>query len=294
MNSINLYQPEITRRLVYLDWNVIISMADGHFAEFRAALEEANDKDNILVLFSATHVQEADNITDQERAPEGLSGRRLRFLSELTRNTYLYNAGDQNSPSIRRQGPEDVRKILKEVPFAKELMHDIVNIFDLDQMKKNRDQLQLNPNELNNIKPPGVIAQLDQIVYRKLSALSPQLPPGFGVQQLLEMALKFYPNSSTLGIESKMAAVFSALNSLGFWPDNPKKTSSEAAFYDSMHAANAALCYYFVTEDKALRVKSLAVYEFFDIETRVVNIDEMMVKLNELPHNLSVNRNGIT
>lgn len=277
----NTGQPRTSLRLVYLDWNVIISLADGRLPTLRAGLDKAVGRGAILVPFSATHVEEADHIADGGRAPQGLAETRLRFLSELTQDTYLYNAADSHSPAIIKQRPEDVRRTVNEVPFAKPAIHGFTNMFGLDTMKQVRNELKLSPNDLNNIKPPNVIDQLDRAIAQKLSGRSPQLPSGFGVRQLLDTALKLYPNSEKLSIESKMAAVFSGLNSFGFWPDNPKKTSSMAAFFDWMHAANAALCYYFVSEDKALRLKSMAVYEFYGIETRVVDVSEITAILNK-------------
>ena len=160
-------------------------------------------------------------------------------------------------------------------------MRGFINMFGLGVMKQVRNQLELSPNDLNNIKPPNVIDQLDRAIAEKLSERFPQLPPDFGVRQLLDTALKCYPNSERLGIESKMAAVFSSLNSFGFWPDSPRKTSSMAAFFDSMHAANAALCYYFVSEDKTLRLKTMAIYEFFGVGTQVVEVSEITAILSE-------------
>lgn len=274
-------QPRTSLRLVYLDWNIIISLADGRLPMLRFALAEAVDRRAIVVPFSATHVQEADHIADGDgsNAPEGLAESRLRFLSELTQDAYLYNAGNSYCPAIIRQNPEEVRRTVNKVPFAKPAMRDFVDMFGLSILKGVRNELRLSPNDLNNIKPPGVIEQLDQAIAQKLAGRFPGLPPGFGVRQLLDTALKFYPNSEKLSINSKIAAVFSGLNSFGFWPDNPKKTTSMAAFFDSMHAANATLCYYFVSEDKALRVKSMAVYELFGFETRVVNVNEIIAIL---------------
>ncbi len=267
-------------QLVYPDWNVIISLADGRSPILRAALAEAVDRKAILVPFSATHVQEADYIADVSRAPEGLAESRLRFLSELTQDTYLYNSVDPSSPAITRQTPERVRRTVNEVPFAKPAMRGFVDMFSLSTLKGVRNELGLSPNDLNNIKPPGVIEQLDRAIAQKLAGRFPGLPSGFGVRQLLDTALRLYPNSEKLSIDSKIAAVFSGLNSLGFWPDDPKKTTSMAAFFDSMHAANATFCSYFVSEDKPLRVKSMAVYELFGFETRVVDVNEIIAILN--------------
>jgi len=261
--------------LVYLDWNVVIAMADGKISTFKDTLTDARDRGNILVVFSAAHVQEADIISDNPAAPAGLSESRLNFLSELTMNSYLYNAADAYSPSLRPETPETVRQTINEVQFAKPAMNGFVNMFGFELMKQFRQELHLSPLELNNIKPPNVVDQLDRIVAEKVSSCSPNIASGFGIRMLLETVLKSFPNSETFGIEHKMAAAFSALNFFGFWPDSAKKTTPVASFHDSMHAGNAALCSYFVTEDKALRIKTLALYELFGVETNVVDIAGM-------------------
>lgn len=84
MNFMNSSQSPTFRRLVYLDWNVIILIAEGHRPAFRAALAEAKDKSDILIPFSAAHVEEADNIADQAWAPKELPEKRLQFLSKLS------------------------------------------------------------------------------------------------------------------------------------------------------------------------------------------------------------------
>jgi hypothetical protein len=268
--------------LVYLDWNIVIALAEGGNESLLAALAAARDKGHILVVFSAAHVQEADLIADNPGAPAGLSVSRLRFLSELTHNAYLYNAADKYSPCLRVEDPEIVRQTINGVSFAKPAMQAFVNMFGFDQMKVFRQELQLSPAELNNIKPPNVIDKLDRTVTEKASGRFPELTSGFGVRALLETVVKYFPASAGYGIENKMAAAFSGLNFLGFWPDNAKKTTPIASFHDSMHAGNAALCSYFVTEDKALRIKTQAVYELFGVETEVVDIAEISSVLASL------------
>jgi hypothetical protein len=87
--------------LVYIDWNIIISLAVGKNPTFLTALTNARDRGQILVVFSAAHIQEADVIADNPASPVGLSESRLGFLSELTMNSYIYNAADAYSPSLR-------------------------------------------------------------------------------------------------------------------------------------------------------------------------------------------------
>lgn len=268
--------------LVYLDWNIVIDLAEEKNEPLLATLVAARNKGNILIVFSVAHVQEADLIADNPAAPMALSASRLQFLSELTRNAYLYNAADAHSPSLRVEDPEVVRQTINEVSFAKPAIQTFVNMFGFEQMKIFRQKLQLSPSELNNIKPPNVIDKLDRVVTKKASEFFPELTSGFGVRVLLETVVKCFPASVDYGIETKMATAFSALNFLGFWPDNAKKTTPIASFNDSMHAGNAALCSYFVTEDKTLRIKTQAVYELFGVETRVVNVAEISSVLAEL------------
>lgn len=268
--------------MVYLDWNIVIALAEGGNESLLAALTAARDKGHILVVFSAAHVQEADLITDNPGASTGLSASRLRFLSELTHNAYLYYAADKCSPCLRVEDPEIVRQTINEVSFANPTMQAFVNMFGFDKMKVFRQELQLSPAELNNIKPPNVIDKLDRTVTKKVSGRFPELTSGFGVRVLLETVVKYFPASADYGIENKMAAAFSGLNFLGFWPDNAKKTTPIASFHDSMHAGNAALCSYFVTEDKALRIKTQAVYELFGVKTEVVDIAEISSVLARL------------
>lgn len=265
--------------LVYLDWNIIIVLGDGKNESLLSALITARDQGHILIVFSSAHIQEADLITENPMAPIGLSASRLRFLSELTKNAYLYNAADAYSPSLRVQDPEIVRQTINEISFAKLAMHAFVNMFGFDQMKLIRQELQLSPTELNNIKPPNVIEQLDRVVTERVAGRSPELAAGFGVRVLLETLLNYFPASADYGIENKMAAAFTGLNFFGFWPDNAKKTTPIASFHDSMHAGNAALCSYFVTEDKALRIKTQAVYELFGVNTKVVDVSGISLVL---------------
>ena len=72
-----------------------------------------------------------------------------------------------------------------------------------------------------------------------------------------------------------MPEFFSLLNAFGFNPDKKSPKSIIAGSYDSYHAANAACADYFVTNDKKLEIKSLAAYEFFEVETQVLNDENM-------------------
>jgi len=268
--------------LIYLDWNVVISLADGGLPLFLDILVTARKEHAIIIPFSATHVQEANNIADKPSAHHELVESRLQFLSELSNNTYLYNAADVHSPELRIEHPTTVRSTINEVSWAKPIMHDFVNMFGFDAMKQFRKELELEPKELNNIKPPNVIDQLDKIVEEKTKNKYPHSGSGFGVKRLLETSLKYYPDSKNLGLESRMAAVFSSLNFLGFWPDKEKRTNLVAAFNDALHAATASYCDYFVTEDRSLRVKTMAAYEFFEVATNVGHTSEAMSFIKQL------------
>ena len=84
-----------------------------------------------------------------------------------------------------------------------------------------------------------------------------------------------------------MPEFFSLLNAFGFNPDKKSPKSIIAGSYDSYHAANAACADYFVTNDKKLEIKSLAAYEFFEVETKVLNVESMSyIILTHSPANI--------
>ena len=65
-----------------------------------------------------------------------------------------------------------------------------------------------------------------------------------------------------------------ALNTVGYWPD--KKLSYVKKIYginsDASHVGHAAFCPALLSEDERLCRKAAAIYQYFDIDTQVINI----------------------
>lgn len=257
----------------YLDWGVIIDLAEKSKKRFENALTQAQNEGSIIIPFSSVHVDEADNIADSIGQEDDFVEQRLQYLSHLAQNTYLYNGPDAEGALLQTYHPHDVRETITAIDWAKSAVNESVSLFGFDMMGEFRDQMGIGPNRLNNVEPPNVIEKIDRQVQEQLRKQHGEEAPDFGVQKLLETAVDAHRlvGQEDLGIESDIAAVFTALNWFGFWPDKEGSTNLVAGFNDSQHAAVAIFCDFFVSDDKALRLKTAAAYEFFGVETVVLS-----------------------
>lgn len=201
----------------------------------------------------------------------------LDFLSALTANLYMYEGADVTEPRFIEEHPRDVLGTITEVTFADGIMDAMLRGLSSPKfLRSNREQLGIDPSRLNSIEPPNVIDQIDAAVRETLgSKWSEEVASKFGVRQLLATALEHYP-SSYHGFSNKVAAVFSALNSVGFWPDKGKDEAAISGFNDSLHAASAAYTDVLVSNDKRMRIKSAAAYELFGVDTLVLDSDAFL------------------
>lgn len=257
----------------YLDWGVIIDLAEKSKKQFEDALTQAQNEGGIIIPFSSVHVDEADNIADSIGEKDDFIEQRLQYLSHLTQNTYLYNGPDVEGAVLQTHPPQDVRETITEIEWAKSAVDEGVSLFEFNMMGKFRDQIGIGPNRLNNVEPPNVIEKIDQQVQEQLQKQCGEEAPDLGVQKLLETAVsaRRTVGQEDLGIESDIVAVFTALNWFGFWPDKDGSTNLVAGFNDSRHAAAAIFCDFFVSDDKALRLKTAAAYEFLGVETIILS-----------------------
>ena len=255
-----------------MDWNIIISLQQGELDHVLTSLQHKRKAGEILLPFSATHVEEARSIKGptQEKRHKWIA-ERLDFLSNLTDNLYLYNAINTPTPYLIEEHPRDVYATLSEMPWAQGIMNWMIKAFGSPKrLRSNRSVIGVDPSRLNSIEPPNVIEQIDQIVQNSTSGRSEKIFEDFGVRKLLETSLQYYPPSYH-GFENQVAVVFSALNSLGFWPDRGNDSAAVAGFHDSSHAAAAAYTDVLASNDKRMRIKTAAAYEFFGVTTQIVD-----------------------
>jgi len=258
--------------IIYLDQNVIIDLEKGDLKQFEQTLLQARENGGLLIPFSSTHIYETNNITGKNR--KKFIQDRLSYISRLTDNLYLNNSQDALEFRLKIVKPEMVYRGITKSPTVQPIMHELLNILSHKDILAFREALTISVSELNNFSPPNVIEQIESYLNKRYIQNYPD-GQGFKLRPYFKMCLELYPGYQKFGLSQKMPGFFSVLNIFGFNPDKKSPKSSIAGFYDSDHAANAAFADYFVTKDKKLEIKSLAAYEFFEVETKVLNVENM-------------------
>lgn len=78
---------------------------------------------------------------------------------------------------------------------------------------------------------------------------------------------------------SLYCTLFNLLDFACFHKDKPTAHSNIARMHDASHAYYAQLCDVFVSDDKKMRYKTEAVYNYLGIQTRVMSGKEFLVSI---------------
>jgi hypothetical protein len=249
-----------------------LTLEKGYLKQFEQILLQSRENGDVLIPFSSTHIYETNNITGENR--KHFIQDRLFYISRLTGDLYLNHSQYARRLSLKIVKPEIVYRKITEPPTVQPIMHDLLNVLSHKDFLAFRDALTISVSELNNFSPPNVIAQIESYLNKKYIQYYPD-GQGFKLRPYFKMCLELDPGFQNFWLFQKMAGFFSLLNTFGFNPDKKSPKSIIAGSYDSHHAANAACVDYFVTNDKKLEIKSLVAYEFFEVETKVLNVENM-------------------
>jgi len=251
------------KSIVYIDWNILISLKDKRFSE------EKNNKfiknDLILLPFSSSHIQEADNIENENsQIRDKLIKEHLDFLNMLSKNFYIYF--DNNKLIFMEQNCEDVLETIKIGNFDyKSLMKAGINILSEPIKELSRNYFGIEPEKLNNISPEEVVVFLNE----KISSLIPM-----SILELIDNSFKLMTSNPNFILPSKFGALFEIIDMLGYWKDKEGKNFSRA--WDFMHAFYASICDFFISDDKRTRNKTKVLYYEYKIKTKVLSSDEFL------------------
>ena len=135
-------------------------------------------------------------------------------------------------------------------------MHD--RLFQMSNaMKINREaflnEVKMNKLEVGNYHPTEIFGVLDN----KLKEFW-----GYGIEVYLQKSLA----STGRGVFS---ALFNLLDFFCYWHDK----NGAARLYDSSHAYFAQFCDVLVSNDKRMRIKTVAVYDYLGINKKVYSAD---------------------
>lgn len=120
----------------YFDYNVYTSLVDGEYSleKILTGFPGINK-----VYYSASHVQEAYNITAPSSSQrKELIGKKLRKISEIIKDAYLYHEVASNKMHFLEEDPFVVFETISEFPFAQQAMNSFMNLVDKDQKEQFR------------------------------------------------------------------------------------------------------------------------------------------------------------
>ncbi|HEY5748980.1 MAG TPA: hypothetical protein VIU12_23090 [Chryseolinea sp.] len=244
-------------RTAYVDYNVLLSLMDG-----RKTIEDiytfTNQRD-ITFFYSASHVQEADNIPASHPNRNSFIKQRLNYINKLTCGNYLYS--DTSNPNVvvrLNANAFDLLETITEVPFGKDMMRRLTNLIGEPQRQAVRDSLGISTKELNNYTIPQILQHLE-----KLAGMT-----NMTFAQFMEHTKSFHKDRDSFGFHNDVAGVFEILDIIGYWKDSYTENSNFARLWDASHTAFAASCDYFLTNDQKTYNKVQVVYHIYDIKTK--------------------------
>lgn len=264
-------------RTLYLDWNVLTGLREGELPELNRLLERQRDDGWLLLPYSAAHVEELQRFfPGPHPSADSEIAERLAWLGSFTGSTYLYHGADVEAPVLRRETPMSVYSTINEVPWADAAIGKILETFTPDHVNEFRRAAQLDPRSLNNIKGQAVLEQLDQVLAPRIAALSGDAE-NLTLRGMIEQVIKYHPDGGKFGLRHKMAALFTLLNWVGFWPDEKfAGQRRRGSLSDASHATLAAHADALATLDRRFRIKAAAAYEYLGIPTMALGVDDIV------------------
>lgn len=242
----------------YLDYNIFTSIEDGIFG-----IDKILNLDSSINEFpySASHIQEADNITSSSDQQRNLYiNRRLKTIGEISNSLYIYHELANNKIHFFKENPDTVLETIRDVPSAKMAMQGFMNLLSSQQKEELRIALGIDSKQLNNYSPNEVINQLNKSL------------TNWGTDDtFLDLLEKATAATTYNGLHNRIAGVYEFLDLCGYWKDKETSTSNYARLWDASHAHYASHCDYFITDDKRNRNKVKVVYDLFNIKTKVLS-----------------------
>jgi hypothetical protein len=267
--------------LVYFDSNVIIDICEGRLDSLRSYVLESARTGEVGFPFTAAQISE---ITEYPLT--GRCRKRLEFVGKMSNNLYFVHS--VHDYGFRTRSPYNVWETINEAlpEFDEKIV--LSELVPFEQIKGARKELGLDPKELNNLSGHRAVEVID----KALSDLVHESPSGpRSIKELLEYTklinrqafAKQWDAMDTseahMTIESDLQAIFSLLETFGYWPDTEKVYRKGSRFPDSQHVFNSAHCHCLVTRDKGMKNRAEAVFSILGIGINVFNTEQYISEL---------------
>ncbi|SES36013.1 hypothetical protein SAMN04487958_11929 [Vreelandella subterranea] len=267
--------------LVYFDSNVLIDICEGRLDGLRSYVLESAKTAEVGFPFSAAQISEITKYPLTHRCRE-----RLEFVGKMSNNLYfvhsVYDYG------FKTRSPYDVWETINEALPEFDEKSFLSELVPFDLMKGAREELGLDPRELNNLS--GVEAV--EIIDKALSDSVPESASGpRSIRELLEYTKlinrqTFAKQWDAMGtseahmtIGSDLHVIFSLLEAFGYWPDTEKVYRKGSRFPDSQHVFNSAHCHCLVTRDKGMKNRAEAVFSILGIDINILHTEQYISEL---------------
>lgn len=238
---------------VYLDNNIIVDI------ESRGLSLDSLFIQNVNYRYSAAHI---DEMSEGENKGVNVI-HRLKTIDRIASSNYIDGIVQ---PEFFRKDPHCVyveRKQNVILNITKMIINNSVREFNVD-----RDRfvglLDWRKEEVNNIAPKDIMERLNNAMMEKLNVDIP-----------------LYLKSTEASGITLYHTLFNLLDFACFHKDKKGDHVNIARMYDAFHAYYASICDIFVSRDKRMRYKTMAVYHYLGVKTKVMDLKEYIDYLQE-------------
>jgi hypothetical protein len=234
----------------YLDNNIFVSIEERglDFNKIKKHLP-----DNVQFVYSYVHIQE---LLESKSDLISLKRRRIDTLSKTTNFNYVISNGD--ATEIINNPPDEVIKMIKKYSTIFNTTRFYASNYSID-----RDKFMLvlgvDKNKINNYSSKDVIDHINFLLKKHGEILD--------FKNIIHLA--------GTNLHEKISSIFNLLDIVGYWRDSPTDKSNLARMYDAGHTFFASGCEYFISEDKRARNKAKVAYEFCNVKTKVLSLEEL-------------------
>lgn len=279
---------------IYFDTNIIIDFYGGKYEEILNVIYKLKQEDSLELPFASTHIEELCDfeIADREKQKTEIKSR-LDFVSTLSSNLYFCN--DMVSTCFKTEPPAIVYDTLNFSPTKLDYKGFLAGLIPYDALRNCRAQLNLDPQYLNNVKPEDAIEEIDRFLFKAPETFAQTYSGERSVIGFLKTGLEMSENAhkgssyhnviskkESYVMENVIVALFSLLDSFGFWSDKKNGFSTGSLFGDAIHCFNASYCDYLISNDLRLCNKSLAVYKSLNLDTIVFHFEKNSTEIRKL------------
>lgn len=265
--------------IFYLDWNVMNKYNDMNYKKFFNRLDEKINSNRIIVFYTDEHLIEATNINVRDESDfNELLDNNLSIVSNITNNLFIDKMGDLKETKIMHANPLEVYEH-KGIFYKayRDGLTEALNKLDFTKYWKLPDDKKLSPKELNNYDPKVIIDEVNNRI-KNVNVYNTHYD--FDVNKInfryfIDYIINKFGDLFDLAYRSRteMIIAYYILDSLGYYSEKRTIERFLSTLFDAMHASNASYCTYFVTMDKKLKYKTIAIYKLMEINTEVLDIE---------------------